>query len=341
MTAACCALMSGCGKEEDGALKPGVEVDLNATMGGGAMYSSRGEGAVTPNGGLPPRQLSVGVVMIPFLTANPTYTQPGETEWLTKVTWRRAYFGGGTPAGIGATTITNGEIRFTNDAGTATQKVFYDDTGIHYFLKALYPYSAADVNRTVDDGSVYFNVDGSQDIMCTNLGWGNMGAPIVNTLQFKHLLTKINLQLVADSENAVSQYGKIIKVEFIDQPTSIIVDIHEGKAYSGTYITRSYEPYGFPSTPINLTVYDALAPEPDPASQYGYVMILPSTKYTLRIETENRLQFYPEITFPAALYPSGAEAGKSYDVRLKFKEASLIEIFAEEAEEWWMDHVFN
>ncbi len=312
-------LFCGCQKEAAPVKAAKVEMELNGSIG----PSTRAVINPAP-GNLPPTQLSIGVVMLSYDSPDPLTVQPNGTDWNGSIHWQRAYFGG---AGLGANPVTNGEIKFTNETGIVTQKVFYDETGIYYFLKAVYPYDQADVTQTANGGVIAFTVDGSQDIMCSNLGWGNMTSPLVNTLNFKHLLTKLNLKLIAEAAAAITQYGEVRNIELIDQPNQILYNIANDTLSVASLLTSRYPTVDFPSAPQLLTT----AP-----TDFGYVMALPAEKYTFRIETENRLWFYAEVTFPG-----GSSPGKAYNVTLKFMQADEVIVYAAEAKEWWLDSTFN
>lgn len=327
-------LLAGCqGETPPAPVEAPVEVELSGAIGTASKAS------IDAPDGLPPRQLSIGIAMLTFPVVAPI---PASTDWLTRVAWRRGYFGANNTTGLGALPpITKGEIKFTNDEGTSIQRVFYDDTGLYYFLRAVYPWDNAVVTQTVDGGVILFHeIDGSQDIMCSNLGWGNMTDDPIDPLVFSHLLTKLNVKLVAENEAAVAQYGTIKKVELVYQPNEIILDIAEGTVFSASSLTDSYVPVGFPAVPRELKTAAELFPAS--TENYGYVMALPGGRsYTFRIETENRLWFYAEVKFPALAFPGGAEAGTAYNVTLRFKEASQLEIFPEEADVWYMNSTFD
>lgn len=320
-------LLAGCEGSREVA-RPGkqAEMRLSATIGqpNAPASLSRGEGAIDPVGGLPPHRLSIGVAMMLFNTPDPATVQPTQTDLEAGlVAWRRAYFGGVDQSN----NVINGDIKFTNADGSAVEKIFYDEMGTHFFLKCAYPFADAINVMTATGGMVSFRADGSQDIMCTGLGWGNKDNPTIQALIFKHKLSKLNIYLAASSAEAIDQYGRIQSVEVLNQPNIIILNLYQETVSAGAALTTSYTPVGFAAN----------QPLPATATDRGYVMALPSTSFTLKIVTEKRQTFYADVTFPGA----GSEAGKSYDVTLNFMEADEITIFAEEAEEWWMDSTFN
>jgi len=312
--------------------KAEVEVELSGAFG------LRTRASIDPQpDSLPPYQLSIGVALLNYDSANPETDQPDGDDWNGAVNWKRAYFGG---PGLHAPTVTNGEIKFTNDAGTAINKVFYDENGLWCFLRAVYPYEGATVTSSHGKGSILFPIDGSQDIMCANLVWGSVNKQMVDRLIFKHLLTKLNIRLYAENQDASDQYGEIEAVGVAYQPAGAILDIATGNLQpeptsSTTRYDRYYTVDFDPSA--NRLLSDNITDPTDPDVNFGYVMAIPAAKYSIWVKTENRLEFYTEVTLPSSSF----EAGKAYNITLKFLATDQIIIFAEEATEWWLDSTFN
>ena len=73
-------------------------------------------------------------------------------------------------------------------------------------------------------------------------------------------------------------------------------------------------------------------------SDFGYLMVVPGTSYTVAVHTVDRLYFYTEVSLPGS---APFEAGKVYNIILKFLAADEIIIYAKEADEWWYDSTFN
>jgi hypothetical protein len=271
---------------------------------------------------------------VQYVTADPLADQPTEEDW-NGATLLRAYFGGPDIAPDPTTFVpSNGEIKFTNNTGTRVQKVFYEELGAYSFMRAIYPYQGASVVPTVDGGVVVVPVDGSQDVMCSGWGWGSVLAthqPLINTnLAFGHLLTRINVRLVAESAPASGQYGDILGVSLSHQPGELAVNLIDGSVTGWSNNDQNYPLIGQPEVQtLNTAGVD-----------YGYAMALPADSYEIRVETQNRRSFYPVAVLPAV--PVGERrAGRVYDVVLSFKAADEIKIAVTDATEWWLDSTFD
>ena len=342
-------LLHGCSMEKEiGPHKQTAEMKLNGSI---KVESKSGWINPAPSTTLPPRQISIGVAMLDYDTPDPN-TEPAASEWNGVVEWKRAYFGGPglqTGGALASFTPTNGEIKFTNDDGTATNKVFYNENGFWRFLRAFHPWDGAAVVPETNGGSILMPINGSHDIMCSNMVWGcaepkTFSSPpytytpqYVNTvLNFSHLLTKLNIRLVAENAVAKAQYGEIVAIEVINQPQHVLVNIATGALEPASLPKFRY---GLVDFATGQTLPEPAISNPDPfldAKEFGYVMVIPAEKYTVRIETELRLAFYMEVIFPAVTLP-----GMAYNVTLQFMETEEIFIYAEEAPEWWMDSTFN
>lgn len=324
------ALLGGCERERP--VPQVVEVVIN-----GGISNTRAEmGQIIPQDGLPEEQLSVGIVTVNFRTSDPTTIQPDVNAWKgTSADFTRGYFGG---PGLGASPVTNGEIKYTNEYGTVIQKVFYDETGEHYFIRVVYPYQDAELIQTDNGAAVVFSeLDGSQDILCSNLGWGNITNPEISTNEtdrvviFSHMLSLFRIKIEPENETAAAQYGLIKSIRIIDQPSSIIVGMIDlaTEAYSSgdtDYYCVGFTPCGLTSGPVDA----------------GYIMALPERKFTIEAETQNRLWLSVELDFATALEPyKTSAAGTVYDVTVKFMESYELKLEVSEAKEWWMNSEFD
>ena len=351
----------GCYKVDSGHQGEELRVEIELS---GAISTLTRASIDPPSGNMdpyhfPPRQLSIGVVLVNYNSLDPTIStgQPDANDW-NGALWRRAYFGGsnidgGLKTGLDLETFvpTNGEIKFTNSEGTAVNKVFYDENGLYSFLKAVHPYEGASVHQAVTGGSILFQgIDGSQDIMCSNLGWGRAEpAPDreIHTLTFRHLLTKLNILMYAEETDAIAQYGKILEVGVAYQPEEIIMDIESEELLPASSLERYdiYHAVGFDPLDNRMLPPPLDVITPDPAVEgpqsFGYVMAIPAEQYTIVVQTEERLYFYPVVTLSNISPFPPFQAGKVYNVTLKFLAADEITIDVEEVTEWWMDSTFN
>jgi hypothetical protein len=262
---------------------------------------------------------------------------PDTQDW-NGALWKRAYFGGPglkSGAALDGFVPANGEIKFTNAEGTAINKVFYDETGLECFLRAFHPYEGASMVTTAEGGTVRFPINGSQDIMYSNIGHGNMnpGNTAITKLTFEHLLTKLNIYLYAEagavSPNAL--YGDIEGVGILFQPDWATLNIFEVE----TQGLHPVPPMSTRHSVVDLPPNQMLTTTP---LCFGYVMVIPDVTYTIRVQTQYRLSFYTEITLPGAgLF----QPGTAYDVTLRFLASDELILYAAHPTEWWMDHTFD
>lgn len=335
------ALGGGCSNEYAGNDREQVEVVMNGNL----LKSRKTRAQIVPENGLPKNQLDVGIVTVNFSTTDPANVQPDLDAWKgVTADYTRGYFGG---PGLGAATITNGEIKYTNDDGTAVQKVFYDETGECYYVRVVYPHHNAEFTQADNGAAVVFNeLNGTQDIMCSNLGWGNMDQPTMKTnydtdpaidtpgdsvIVFSHMLSLFRIKVVAENATAIVQYGNITNVKIIDQPNSVKVDM----------IDLAAEPYAFPETDFLIPEFQArpLTITPD---SVGDIMVLPARNFTIEAQSENRLWLSADFNFATAEDPyATSAAGTIYEITLKFMEGYKMELDVIAAKEWWMDHEFN
>lgn len=334
-------MLCGCGEEHIGSQPEAVEVMINGNL----RENRKTRAQIIPVNGLPPEQLSVGIVTVNFSTTDPANIQPDIEAWRgVTADYTPGYFGG---PGLGATTITNGEIKYTNDDGTAVQKVFYDETGEHYYMRVVYPNDKTEFIQTENGAAVVFNeLNGTQDIMCSNLGWGNMDQPLIKTnydddpavespndsiIVFSHMLSLFRIRIVAENDVAAVQYGDISNIKIINQPDAIRVDMLDLAAEAYTNPETDYFIDGF--------LPRALTSSPETV---GDIMILPARSFTIEAQSENRLWLSADFNFATSENEYAESApGTIYEITLKFMEGYKMELEVVPAKDWWMDHEFD
>ncbi len=342
------AASSGCQPDDHLERKPRkVEVVLEGAIGVPTRAAvERGAN------GLPTEQMTIGILTGNYeMPTDKTKPEVSAADWGMYTYLDRGYFGG---PGLNATNISNGEIKYTNAAGTAIQSVFYDEAGMYYIFRAIYPFiykidgeeTGPELLLASNGSLVSFPVDGTQDIMTTNLGWGNMetkyevngkaGQVLSDStnhkLVFRHHLVRLDLKVSA-AANAAEQYGKIGMIELIKQPNRVLYDITTDTLTSYSDLLYSYKMEGFPSDSITLLPPQNNVPVKIDA---GSVMALPASKYTFRIPTGNRLNFYIDLVFPENLTP-----GTAFPITLEFKDAGEVILTYREPTHWWLDSTFN
>lgn len=327
-------------------------------MNGKIADRIQSKGPINPRigtAGLPETQLDVAVITVNYETADPELDQPDLDAWRgSTADITRGYFGG---PGIRPENVTNGEIRYTDEAGDLVQRVFYDESGEYYFIRVLYPYLTSDFIQTDRGaGMLFYEVDGYQDILCTNLGWGNIEQTTMRTsykvdpespetqvgdsvFVFSHLLTQFRINVVAESEVAVVQYGKIKNIRIIDQPSVIKVDMIDLATTAYDDMETAYHLKDFHLDSLSFYHEDSVNKGYTTA---GTLMLMPAQKFTIEAETDRlwltaHFDFATEDDANAITSP-----GNIYNINLKFMEGYEMDVKVDSiTNQWWMDHEFN
>lgn len=332
------AVLGGCSKEHTNTPAPkNVEVVITGSLNDISGTKSQ----IIPDAdGLPDEQLTVGIVTVNYRTDDPADNQPGITAWRsTTADITRGYFGG---PGLNASPVENGEIQYTNEEGTAIQKVFYDETGEHYFMRVYYPYEEDEeftqFIQTEGGAAVVFEMDGQKDIMCSNLGWGNVYNPRVVTsaegapMVFSHMLSLFRIKVKAENARAAEQYGKITGAMMYQQPKYTIVDM----------MNRGIRPYTDEKENYYAVDFEELPGLTTDEQDVGYIMAMPGQEFIIAAKSEKRRWLSAILNFSTDEDPFRTSApGTMYDVTLKFMESYQVHLEVEEAKEWWMDSEFD
>jgi hypothetical protein len=357
------ALLSGCEKQNEPVpVQERMQVRMNGTLSpvGLSAKSTRVTtivGRVDPDAyGLPAEQLDVAIITVNYDTADPGTDQPGTADWSGQTADITRGFFGSMP---GRTILndnekpTNGQIEYTNSEGTQVQRVFYDDLGSHYFIRVLYPYENTEFIQTVQGAAVvFYDLDGSQDIMSSNLGWGNIDAPVIQTglnsipnpdynpshpsnpyeppfissIVLSHMFSLLQFKVMPENVGVSPYYGEIEEIVIREQPTTVrmsMVDLSMTPHDDAEFIDF----YALDLEPIDLESVLPGAPE-----DAGYLMVLPASSFRIEAYTTGRGWIGADFSFD-----NPTEPGKIYEITLKFMEAAEVIITATAVDEWWMD----
>lgn len=367
----CAALLSGCAHEEPANKQEQVRVRLSGTIAAGRGVASRGDGRIDPRTAdlLPTKQLTIGVLTIEYDPVDKNDPEiPAANTWAAGIPYLdRAIFGGNeigdSPGNMADGGDWNGNIAYTNRAGTALQHAFYRLTGTYFYFVALHPYAAienpVDVAAMTDNGgiSVTFNMDGSHDVMATNVGYGNIKNPWAydtfgdkkippDELKFLHKLACLDVRFVAENKEAGESYGDIIKVEVIDQPSQVKLNIGNQAHDNGEPLRelvppsprRAYDAYRGGTSGGLALPYPSGTATPE---GYGYFLVMPSQTYTFRITASamDRPTNPIEVTYDFGGVT--VVAGTIYYLTFKMLETHQIDIQVATSTEWLLDQGFN
>ena len=234
-------------------------------------------------------------------------------------------------------------VGFVSSADWSTPAAkYYPADGGSVWLCGLYPHDAWGTPTT----SVSAEVDGETDLMyapevsTSKADVQTGGTP--KTLSFGHLLTRLNIELVAENADAKATWGKLTSLKLkkaagADPANSVSVNLADGSAnFSGAAVTECYTAA---DVRISATAPVELAVAPDAAAE-AYVLCQPvdatagNDDYTLSITNENNAAEYEvplELSFDADFEGSRENtAGQQFTVTLTFK-ATTIQAKAEVA----------
>lgn len=241
--------------------------------------------------------------------------------------------------------ITNGTMTFTAStaAGFDGTEVPYPHATNPVYLVGLYPtLSGADWAIAGSGTSATYTFNGSHDVMATNeisTVREDVTKNAYKTLDFHHLLTRLNFTVQATDEAAATAWGKVTSITVKSPAQLVTVDLGEstnGKPNNSfTSADTWMNVYGIgteavlPATTLPLTS-TTLKPQ-------GYIMVAPKdggaitqVKYDLIITTENHPTDYPVSVFLEATDGSefkGYTQSYQFDIKLTFN-ATFIKALA-------------
>lgn len=240
----------------------------------------------------------------------------------------------------------DGTITFTDNDQTAQG---FDKTPVYYpvtgsvWLAGLYP-SGGVWTISPDGASATAPIDGKTDLMAAKqvetdkTDCQNGGSP--ETLSFKHLLTRLDIRVQAESEAARKAWGKITDIVLKVPQSSLAVDLAAGTASESTrsgsvthcYVVADGRPgdQAFSGQAVEIPLKPA---GEDIKTDAAYVLCLPiedvtaKPAYILNVKTEKYAQGMDvEIDLQAnAGQPSlsGSTAGQAFVVTLTFKATEV------------------
>lgn len=203
---------------------------------------------------------------------------------------------------------------------------YNDDKDMYSHLKGYYPRNATFGKSTTVEAT--WTINGSTDVMVSDYFRENRGAsasPVA--VKFQHMLSKITIQVVPESQIAVNYWGTVDKVEIFDVPSQVR---HE---FDGD-VENEYKVDSLANTKANITIkkldsgqtQDGDAPsialEVDPTGKgktFGQAMVYPDKAYNLMITT-SKGGVYGPVT---ATIDGGAKPGINHVITLTFKSGEI------------------
>lgn len=205
---------------------------------------------------------------------------------------------------------------------------YHGDQNTYSYLKGYYPKTATLTKASASPAyvSATWTIDGATDLMVSDYLTGNKtnaGAAI--PLEFRHLLSKITIKIVAESANVADRWGTVSAVKIKNQPVNI-THVFDGVS-ANQYASALAATPG--NTDINVRkvtanqITDALADAVSlttSTTSFGQAMVYPATTYTIQVTTS--LGGTPS-PITATISGVGAEAGKNHEITLTFKSGEI------------------
>jgi hypothetical protein len=286
-------LFVGCSKMEQVYPIPGGELSNVPVELSGVIHAGNTRITGPIAGTMPPNGMAVSV-----FRANTTYG----TQYNTKL--------GGT--------FTGGKIAMS-------PKQYYPVDGSSIKFIAVHPENGTydDENRTVE-----FLINGSTDILCSNVVEGSKTGPAPG-MTFRHLLTQVKVMVIADGTNKAdvpSEWGEVTGVAINGKAVPALVTL---PAPTGNGAASIAQKPGATGTNLAVTKASGVGanlaiPTGTAAAEFGYAMFLPSTAdetLTLTITT-TKTTGVETITNTAKSY---AGAG-IYVITIKFRLGGGIDV---------------
>lgn len=210
---------------------------------------------------------------------------------------------GETPSWTAATVTCTGTIAATTGTIVFSNPQYYPQTGNANFI-SYYPAG------TLETGIVsYTGLDGTTDIMCTNVVTANRtqiaGTPTVD-FALNHLLTQLNIQVKAKDDEAIANWGKITKIELLGQlPEAKLTLNPKALAFEGTATS-----FVVSSTETTLTT---------DATPIGTIMAqAEQSEYKIKVTTQNA-----ESTITFNSDKIAGTASTAYTITLNFNGKNI------------------
>lgn len=174
-----------------------------------------------------------------------------------------------TPTVLSGATLTDGAIAFASPQ-------YYNKDGDKSFFIGYHP--APDV--TSDNNTANFTIDGTKDIIATNIfDAGTRLSPVTSPITFNHLLSQIDIKIVAPTNDDINYFGGITSVKIVEQPNTCVLTCEAAPSLSTTSGSEEFTVASIsPSSPVTLTTT---------AASCGTFMIVPR-EGTLNTETSKK-----------------------------------------------------
>lgn len=205
---------------------------------------------------------------------------------------------------------------------------YHGDPLTKSFLKGYYPKDATltKASTAPEYVSATWTIDGTKDLMVSDYLEGsktNAGTAI--PLEFRHLLSKITIKVIAENADVANRWGAVTAVKIKNQPVNIThkFDGVPADQYASALATTPGSADISIRKVTGNQITDALADQltiQNVATSFGQAMVYPAASYSIEVTTS--LGGTP-APITATIDGSGAQAGYNHVITLTFKAGEI------------------
>lgn len=285
-----------------------TEIKLNMSVTTRTSVESNSAGVITA-----PTSLDVAFLRAP--------DQASATA--TAGVWQNAIEAAQSVAGTGPGVV---KATLKNESGANvlafTNSQYYNIDGTMYsHLKGFYPEVTLQKNTYV---SATWDIDGKTDVMVTNYFCNNKGVSVSsNSVEFQHMLSKITIKVIADSDAAAASWGNVSEVVIKDTKSTVSHTFDGVTANQYVSIdsatTKDISVFNASGDQVLDTQASSLALTTETLT-FGKAMVYPEANYNLVVKTSGGA----DQTLSGVAISGGAQAGHDHEITLTFKSGEIL-----------------
>ena len=198
---------------------------------------------------------------------------------------------------------------------------FTDATKLYYNANAankshLIAYSPVGANTA---GQVEWTINGTQDIIIAKAVSGSKTEnEQITSLSFKHLLTQLQFEVIG-SEAAKTTFGKIVSIKVKDALTKPKMALSDNEVTTLDWTNIDKDNLSVRSLNDDKEITNIEMPVAADAQSVGYLILQPTTNYTLLVTTEN----VTEKEVPITINGGAITVGNAHKITLTFSATGI------------------
>lgn len=290
------------------------EIKLGTSVMTRASVESEGEGFLT----IP------GSIDIAFLRApDSVNTVDMSNIWVDAITGTQAT--AGLTTGVVTATLSRVPGESRNLLAFDAPQYYNIDASKYSHLKGFYPVVALTKPDTVQ---AVWTINGATDVIVSDYFQQNKGMSTTSVkITFEHLLSKITINVIPDSQGSIDSWGTVDKVEIIDVPTQVRHKFN-GKT------ADQYALDSLANTKGDITIKNVVSGQTQDGDAstttlevdntgvgktFGQAMVYPDKTYNLMVTTSKGGVYGPV----SATIDGGAKPGMNHVITLTFKAGEI------------------